>query len=90
MDSRFRGNDSLRESIEGERQSRFISCRGIPVQDTLVNGVIDKRQGGLQKRFRGGLILGFERGAEFPDLMPQPRQVRPVQFRALLGLLDAL
>jgi hypothetical protein len=55
-----------------------------------VDRVIDESQGWLQERFRSGLILGFERGAELPDLMPQLCGVRAVQFGTLLGLLDAL
>jgi hypothetical protein len=60
------------------------------MQGALVDRVIDESQGWLQERFRSGLILGFERGAELPDLMPQLRGVRAVQFGTLSGLLDAL
>ena len=84
------GLGSLRERVEGQGQARLVGRGGVAVQDALVDGVIDERQGGLQKRFRRSLILGFERGAVFPDLMPQLGQVRPVQFGTLLSLLDAL
>jgi hypothetical protein len=60
------------------------------MQDAMMNRVIDEGKRGLQKRFRRSLVFGFERGAEFPDLVPQPGQVCPVQFGTLLGLLDAL
>jgi hypothetical protein len=52
--------------------------------------MVDERQRGLQKRFRCGFILGFQRRPEFPDLMTQPGEVRPVQLGSLLSLLDAL
>jgi len=60
------------------------------MQGARVDRVIDESQGWLQERFRRGLILGFERGAELTDLMPQLGGVRAVQFGTLLGLLDAL
>jgi len=84
------GLGSLRERVEGQGQARLVGRGGVAVQDALVDGVIDERQRGLQERLRGGLVLGFERGAQFPDLMPQPGEMRPVQFGAFLGLLDAL
>ena len=90
MDSRFRGNDSSRESVEGEGQPRLVGRRGVAMQDTIVDRVIDESQRWLQKLFRSGFVLGSERGAEFPDLMPQLCGVRAVQFGTLLGLLDAL
>jgi hypothetical protein len=52
--------------------------------------MVDERQRGLQKRFRSGFVLGFQRCSEAPDLVPQPGDVRPVQLSALLSLLDAL
>jgi len=60
------------------------------MQDAFLDRTIDESQGWLQQRFRSGLILGFERGAELPDLMSQPCRVLAVQFGMLLGLLDAL
>jgi len=76
--------------MESERQPRLVSRCRIGVQNAFVDGMVDERQRGLQKRFRSGFVLGFQRCAEFPDLMPQLGQVRPVQLSSLLSLLDAL
>ena len=89
MNSRFHWGNELRESVEGVRQPRLVGRRGVAMQDTLVDGVIDERHGRLQKGLCRGFILGFERSAELPDLVPQLGLVRPVQLGTGSRLLDA-
>jgi hypothetical protein len=70
-------------------QSRLVTGGGIPVQDALMDGLVNQSERRLEQRLRGGLILGVECHSQSADLMAQTGPMHAIRLRALARLLNA-
>ena len=60
------------------------------MQDALVDGMVNQRQGGREQGLGRDFVLGFKSDSKFSDLVPELGAVRAIQVFTLARLLDAL
>ena len=70
-------------------QTRFVPGRGVPVEDALVNGLVDHCDRRSKLLRAGSLVAGRDRGTQFLDLGADAAPVLAVDLVTLKCLSNA-
>lgn len=77
------------EIVDVHRQARLVASRGVLVQNSLVDGLVDRRNRGIQQLLRLCFVAGGECRAKLFDLRAETAAVARVDCVALFSLTNS-